>query len=75
MKITGGRIKKIIMEEKESMTAKRNPNYLRTVNLIAPVVPKTGRAFNFNPQCPTAGMACFNFKFSYKHFSSFMFEF
>ena len=26
-----------------------------TVNLIAPVVPNTGGAFNFNLQCSTAG--------------------
>ena len=37
------------------MQERGTPNYLRTVNLIAPVVPKTGGAFNFNPQYLTAG--------------------
>ena len=46
MKITGGRNKKRILENKKRGT----PNYLRTVNLIAPVVPKNRRVFNFNPQ-------------------------
>ena len=35
---------------------KGTPNYLRTVSLIAPVVPKTGGSFNFNPQYPTVGV-------------------
>ena len=51
MKITGGRKKKRILENKKIVRQERGtPNYLRTVNLIAHVVPKTGGAFNFNPQ-------------------------
>ena len=57
LKITGGRNKKRILENKKRVWQERGtPNYLRTENLIAPVVPKTGEAFNFNPQCPTAGI-------------------
>ena len=55
MKITEGKNKKRILEEKES-TCITEKN-LRTVNLIAPVIPKTGGAFDFNPQYPTAGNA------------------
>ena len=56
MKIIGGRNKKRILENKKRVRQKRGtPNYPRTVNLIAPVVPKAGGAFNFNPQYPTAG--------------------
>ena len=56
LKITGGTNKKRILENKKRVWQERGtPNYLRTVNLIAPVVPKTGGAFNVNPQFPTAG--------------------
>ena len=47
--------------KKESWRKKRvwqergTPYFIRTVNLIAPVVPKTGGAFDFNSQHPTAG--------------------
>ena len=51
-------------QEKEKNLGEQNrvcqergtPNYLRIVNLMAPVVPKTRGAFNFNPQYPTAGV-------------------
>ena len=53
LKITGGRKKKRILKNKKRVWQERGtPNYLRTANLIAPVVPKTGGAFNFNPQYP-----------------------
>ena len=56
-RITGGRNKKRIFENKKRVRQERGtPNYQKTVNLIAPVVPKTGGAFNFNPQYPTAGV-------------------
>ena len=60
LKITKGRKKKRILENKKRVLQERGtPNYLRTLNLIAPVVPKTGGVFNFNPQNPTAGMHLF----------------
>ena len=55
LKITGGRNKKRILENKKRQE-RGTPNYLRTVNLIAPVVPKTGGFFNFNPQYSTVGL-------------------
>ena len=56
LKITGGRNKKRILEfGKQKEYDRKEELYLRTVNLITPVVPKTGGAFNFNPQYPTAG--------------------
>ena len=46
LKITGGRNKKSILEKEKRVRQERGtPNYLRTVNLIAPVVPTTGGAF------------------------------
>ena len=60
MKIAGGRKKKRILENKNRVWQERGtPNYLRTVNLVAPVVPNTGQDFNFNPQYPTAGVSYF----------------
>ena len=55
LKITEGRNKKRILEEKESKTERGTPNYPRTVNLIDLVVSKIGEAFNFSPQCPAVG--------------------
>ena len=48
LKITGGRNKKRILENKKRVWQKRGtPNYLRIVNLIAPVIQKSGGAFLF----------------------------
>ena len=56
MSVLGGRNKKRILKNKKRVRQERGtPNYLRTVNLIAPVDPKTGGSFNFNLQYPTAG--------------------
>ena len=43
------------------------PNYLRTVNLIAPVVSKTGGVFNFNPQYPNAGVQTIHLNPNFAH--------
>ena len=47
-------IRKESWRKKKVWQERGTPSYLKIVNLTAPVVPKTGGSFNFNPQCPTA---------------------
>ena len=54
----GDRNKKRILEETEEHDRKEEtPTRYLLANQTAPVVPKTGGAFDFNPQCPTAGVS------------------